>query len=212
VRRWAGRQLRRSLGLFAGLLLVLWRLSCRRRIVDDPRPGLRAAKTPYILALLHGQQLAAVLLSDEPQLAAMLSRSADGDLLAPALRLRRVLPVRGSSRNSRRDKGGLAALRALQDHMRQGHPSMLAVDGPRGPYGHVGRGILVLARRTGAVILPVAAHASSKWVLSRRWDRFEVPGFGSTLTLRFAAPMLPPSGPEEDLAARQALSDCLQRL
>jgi hypothetical protein len=52
------------------------------------------------------------IVNDEPRMAAMVSRSADGDLLVPSLRLRRVEAVRGSTRKAGQDKGGRSALNA----------------------------------------------------------------------------------------------------
>ena len=97
------RWLSRLAGWVLALLVLLWRLSCRYRVENDPRPALRAAGRPYAYALLHAHQIAAVFVNDEPRMAAMVSRSADGELLVPSLVLRRVRAVRGSSRKGARD-------------------------------------------------------------------------------------------------------------
>ncbi len=100
------RVLRIALGWAMGLVLLCWRQTCRYRVVNDPRPRLRELGTPYIYALLHAHQMAAVFVNDEERLAAMVSRSADGDLLVPSLTLRRVRAARGSTRRKGKDKGG----------------------------------------------------------------------------------------------------------
>ena len=207
------RFLRLVVAWIVGALLCLWRLSCRRQLPEpatDPRPALRAAGRPYVMALLHAHQLAAVMLNDEPRLAAMVSRSADGDLLVPALRLRRVLPVRGSSRRRGRDKGGLSALTALAGWIRAGVPALIAVDGPSGPRGVVHRGIIHLARDSGALILPAAALASRRWLLHRTWDRMQIPCPFAALSLHFGQP-IDPSG-VDDVVVRAALSRALAQL
>src|SRR6185312_15492896 len=104
------RVLRKLIGWVIAMLVVVWRLTCRYRVVHDPRPALREAGTPYVYALLHAHQVAAVFVNDERRLAAMVSRSGDGELLVPSLKVRRVRPVRGSSRSATRDKGGREAL------------------------------------------------------------------------------------------------------
>src|SRR5687768_15992768 len=59
----------------------------------------------------------------------MVSRSADGELLSPSLRLRRVVAVRGSTREGDRDMGGGAALQELARRMGPDSPDCLAADG-----------------------------------------------------------------------------------
>jgi lysophospholipid acyltransferase (LPLAT)-like uncharacterized protein len=187
------KHLNRLLGWVGGLLLLLWRLTCRYQVFDDPRPALRASGRTYIYALLHAHQLAAVFVNDDHRMAAMLSRSADGDLLAPSLMLRRVTPIRGSSRSASRDKGGRKALHELMDYVRRGVPALIAVDGPRGPRNRVHRGVADLAFETGAPVLPVVVLASRRWVLSRAWDRFQIPKPFCTIRLIFGPPIDPSS-------------------
>ena len=184
----------RLVGWAIALLVLLWRRTCCYRTVDDPRPALRAAGRPYVLALLHAHQVGAVLGNDEPRLAAMVSRSADGDLLVPSLRLRGVEAVRGSSRTLARDKGGLDALSQLADRLSAGVPAVLAVDGPNGPRGRVRLGIAELARRTGATVVPLVIIPSRRCCLTRSWDRLQLPlpfarvhcAFGEPLALEVA--------------------------
>jgi lysophospholipid acyltransferase (LPLAT)-like uncharacterized protein len=173
----------------AALCLLAWRLTCRCRFVNDPRPELRARGRPYAYALLHAHQVAAVLANDELKMAAMLSRSADGDLLAPSLRLRRILAVRGSTRTRKAGKGGLEALNELTRLAAARVPVLLAVDGPRGPRNRVHRGIADLAKKSGAVILPVVVLPTRRWILSRTWDRFQIPKPFCTVRVIFGPPL-----------------------
>jgi lysophospholipid acyltransferase (LPLAT)-like uncharacterized protein len=91
------RLLRGLLGLLAACVLVCWRATLRIRVEDDPRPGLRAAGRRYVYAILHAQQLSFILLSDDVPILAMVSASTDGDWLVPLCRVRRIIPIRGSS-------------------------------------------------------------------------------------------------------------------
>ena len=188
-------------------LMLLWRFTCRYSIVDDPRPTLRMAQRPYVYALLHAHQLAAVFINDEPLMAAMVSRSDDGDLLVPALKLRRVIAVRGSTRKQGRDKGGREALTELGHLVAQRIPALLAIDGPRGPRNYVNRGITDIARETHAIILPVVVVPSRRWELSRTWDRFQIPKPFSRIEMRFGTPIdLTNTNPEHDETTRQHIS------
>jgi len=191
--------------------LVVWRLTCRYRIFDDPRPAVRASGRAYIYALLHAHQVAAVFVNDERRTAAMLSRSADGDLLAPSLMLRRVTPVRGSSRSRSRNKGGLKALLELMDYVRRGVPALIAVDGPRGPRNHVHRGVAELALKTGVPVLPVIVLPSRRWLLTRAWDRFQIPKPFCTIRLIFGPP-IEPSAFEQTRDLLEKISRALNEL
>lgn len=178
-----------ALGQLVAILVRLWALTCRVRLHHDPRPALRAAGKPYVYALLHGHQIAAVLANDEPAMAAMVSRSTDGDLLVPSLRARRVVAVRGSGRRGKASKGGETALRQLITLNRGGMPVLLAVDGPRGPRGHVHRGIFALAQASGAMIVPVTAIGRRSFVLKRTWDLTSLPLLGTVIDLKFGEPL-----------------------
>jgi lysophospholipid acyltransferase (LPLAT)-like uncharacterized protein len=176
-------------GWLAAAYVLLLRLTCRVVFVDDPRPALRAAGRRYAYAFLHAHQVATVVAAERGT-GALVSRSADGELLVPSLRVRGVVPFRGSTRDGARDKGGREALAALEAHVREGRPAYFAVDGPRGPRGVVHRGVAELALATGAAILPAVAVASRRRVLGT-WDGLQVPWPFSRLTLAFGPPLEP---------------------
>lgn len=196
------------LGWVGALLLLAWRATCRYRVVDDPRPALRRAGRPYVYALLHAHQVAAVFVNDEERLAAMVSRSAHGDMLVPSLRVRGVTAVRGSTRTRTRDKGGRKALEGLAALVEQRIPGLIAVDGPRGPRSHVHKGIVDLARTTGAAVLPTLVLPRRRIVIAPVWDRFQVPAPFTEVRLIFGPPLeLPADLPVDEgrRRIRQAL-------
>jgi lysophospholipid acyltransferase (LPLAT)-like uncharacterized protein len=197
-----------GIGWLMGLLLVVWRRTCRYRVVGDPRPALRQSGTPYIYALLHAHQISAVFVNDEKpgRLAAMVSRSADGELLVPSLSLRGVRAARGSTRRGERDKGGRTALAELRELLTQRVAVLLAVDGPQGPRNRVHRGVAVLAQEVeGAVVLPTMVVPSRRAFPGKTWDRIQVPLPFSTVTLAMADPIRPTPGESvEDLRLRVA--------
>lgn len=196
-------------GWVLAIFVVMWRLTCRYRVENDPRPELRQEGKPYIYAILHAHQIAAVFVNDDAQIAAMVSRSTDGDLLVPSLRLRRVRAVRGSTRKGNKDKGGRAALEKLAELLNQRVPALLAVDGPRGPRNHVHKGVAELAQRTGATVVPTVILPSRRFILKKTWDRLQIPQPFSTVRLVFAAPITPDPQQETEvlrLRVTQALS------
>jgi lysophospholipid acyltransferase (LPLAT)-like uncharacterized protein len=182
----------RLLGVLAAVVMICWRMLLRVRLVDDPRPALKAAGRRYVYAILHAHQLSFILLSDDVPILAMVSASSDGDWLVPLCRVRRIVPVRGSTHDGGFDKGGRAALALLADGVRAGLPALLAVDGPRGPRNSVHWGIVDLARETDACIVVAGVFLpTSRSVLERTWDRTQLPRPFSTLTGRFRPPIDP---------------------
>jgi lysophospholipid acyltransferase (LPLAT)-like uncharacterized protein len=185
----------------AAAAVLLLRLTCRVRFHDDPRPGLRKQGKPYAYAFLHAHQLATILAA-EPGTGAMVSRSTDGAMLIPSLRVRGVIPVRGSSRQAGLDKGGGDALTALIRHARGGAPVYLAVDGPRGPRNYVRRGIAQLAIEADAAVLVAVALPNRRRILRRSWDRFQIPLPFARIDVVFDRPTLPSdAGDAEGLRA-----------
>jgi lysophospholipid acyltransferase (LPLAT)-like uncharacterized protein len=102
-------------------------------------------------------------------MAALVSASKDGALLAAILEAFGVQPVRGSS--SRR---GGQALIELTGWAERGYDLAITPDGPRGPCYVVQEGAITLAQVTGLPIIP--SSYSLNWKLrARSWDRFIVP-------------------------------------
>lgn len=111
------------------------------------------------------------VLQFDPQrrMAAMVSASRDGGLLARILEHFGIEPVRGSS--SRR---GPQALREMVSWGENGYDLAITPDGPRGPCYLVQEGVISTAQLTGLPIVPVSYHLSRK-IRPRSWDRFQIP-------------------------------------
>lgn len=101
--------------------------------------------------------------------AIMISRSRDGERIARVAEKIGIPTVRGSS-----SRGGARALlemvRALREPMSVAH----FVDGPRGPRHDVKPGLVAMAQRSRAPLVPVAFAISRKWT-APSWDRHQVP-------------------------------------
>ncbi len=104
-----------------------------------------------------------------PGLAAMVSASKDGALLASVLECFKVQPIRGSS--SRR---GPQALLELTSWSSRGYDLAITPDGPRGPCYAVQKGIISLAQITSLPIVPVSYRLTFK-IRVKSWDRFQIP-------------------------------------
>ncbi len=165
--------------------------------VDDPGDRLRPGqRRPQVFACRHGQLWPLLWAVGPLSPAIVVSRSPDGEMLARVLRRRGLALIRGSS-SSRGSEAARGILRAL----RRGCPVGLAVDGPRGPRGRVGDGLLRLAQRAQAPIVPLWWEGGRRWVVPGSWDAFEVPLPGSAPVLHVGEPLW--VGPGED-ALQQA--------
>lgn len=119
-------------------------------------------------------------------LAAMISASRDGGLLADVLAKFGVVSVRGSS--SRR---GPQALLEATTWVEKGYHVAITPDGPRGPRYQVQEGIIALAQITGVPIVPVGVGVSGK-IRTGSWDRFEIPLPLAGVRVCFGSPVAVP--------------------
>ncbi len=65
----------------------------------------------------------------------------------------------------------------------------VAADGPLGPRHVIKTGAIAITARAGAKAVPVAAEASARLRLSRRWDHMELPLPFARVVLRIGLPM-----------------------
>ena len=193
--------MKRLLPYLLAVYTLAVRYTCRLRVHNDPRPALTLRRGfRMCFAALHAHQIAAMVSAD-PRTGAMVSRSEDGEMIVPALRANGHVPVRGSGGKSR--KGGTEALKALVDYVGVGTPVILAVDGPRGPRGTVHKGIGVLAKKTGAAVLPVIVTTNFRYILPKAWDRLQLPLPFGKIQAYFAPPMFPQKGERLDAFAKR---------
>ena len=125
-----------------------------------------------------------------PQLAAVVSASRDGAIIAGVLENFGITCVRGSS--SRR---GSQALLELLSTIEAGCDVAVTPDGPRGPRYTVQPGAIALAQLAGKPLIPAACNVRWKICL-KSWDRFQVPLPFSRVMMRFGEP-LPADGDRE---------------
>jgi lysophospholipid acyltransferase (LPLAT)-like uncharacterized protein len=142
------------------------------------------------------------------RLAALVSASKDGALLAAVLERFGVQPVRGSS--SRR---GAQALLELTTWAERGYDLAITPDGPRGPRYRVQAGAISLAQLTGLPIVPVTYNANRKLAL-KSWDKFQIPLPFTSCIIIFNKPITVPAGAsdEEREKLRLRLEDCLRQM
>ena len=180
---WLGHKLAPAVGSWAlRLLAATLRLRREEKTVEP----LWAAGAPVIYVVWHARLLLLPYLYRGRGLFALVSRSEDGSMIADLLRRFDFVTVRGSS-----SRGGAGGLRALARAIGEGHSVVVVPDGPRGPREVLKAGVVVLARLTGAPVVPAALAASSEW-RARSWDEFRIPKPFSRCVVRFGEPILVP--------------------
>lgn len=178
-----GRKLAPVAGSWAlRLLAATLRLRRDERTVEP----LWAAGAPAIYVVWHARLLLLPYLYRGRGLRALVSRSEDGSMISNLVRRFGFVTVRGSS-----SRGGAEGLRYLARAIREGHSVVLVPDGPRGPREVLKAGVVVLARLTGAPVVPLALAATSEW-RARSWDEFRIPKPFSRCVVRFGEPVFVP--------------------
>ncbi len=141
----------------------------------DDRAGIvgQPVVKNYIVALWHNRLLIFPLVLrrffPNRRGAALISASRDGDLLSDAIHRFDYNVIRGSS-----SKLGASALLQLSDVLANSGDVVITPDGPRGPAYELGPGLVFLAQKTGAEVLPMNMEYSSCWRV-KSWDRFIIP-------------------------------------
>lgn len=146
-------------------------------------------KGSFIFAVWH-EQVVGVMAAHawtEPYLA-LASRSKDGDYAAFVSQKMGFISVRGSSRKKQVDKGGKEAMQEYIQKMNQGICGGITVDGPKGPRQICKAGVVLIAKETGAPILPVVGLPTRYWEFNS-WDRFKIPKPFSQIIIRYGAPI-----------------------
>jgi len=160
-------------------------------------------KRPLIFTFWHGRLLMMPFSWPGRPVTILVSRHADGEVISRILRRFGLRSVRGST-----FRGAHAGLRAMLRAYQEGSHLATAPDGPRGPRERVQLGIIELARRTGAPVIPIGFGASAGWFLPT-WDRFFVPCPFARGIFVFGEALFVP--PEADRAAIEAARGELTR-
>jgi lysophospholipid acyltransferase (LPLAT)-like uncharacterized protein len=190
----------------------LWARTIRLRI-EDPHDAVGfVRKQPVIFAIWHNRLLMLPRVFDPSfpsrQSYGLISASRDGDLIASFIERSGYGTIRGSS-----SRKGVIALRQLMDTLAADGNVLFTPDGPRGPIYEASPGVIFLAQKSGAPIVPIHMEYSTCWRL-KSWDRFVVPGPFAKLRAIFGAPIsvAPLSDAEQFEAERLRLQNAMMSL
>lgn len=154
-------------------LLQIWARTIRFQL-EDRGDILRAPSSERFIGVLWHNRLLLLPFAirrfvPHRQGAALISASRDGSWLAKLIHRLGFDVVRGSS-----SRKGASAMLRLADVLASGRDVVITPDGPRGPVYRPGGGVILLAQKSGARVVPVSFEYSSYWRLAS-WDRFILP-------------------------------------
>ena len=173
------------------MLAATWRL----RWVNDHFVREQEAKGQnFIYVLWHGQLLPLLWAHRNRRIAIMISEHRDGEIIARIAQSLGYRVVRGSTSH-----GAARALLGACREIEAGFDVAVTPDGPRGPAQSVAPGAAVIANRSGAPLMPVAASASRAWRL-QSWDRFMIPGPFARVVVAYSGPVWPREESARDAA------------
>jgi lysophospholipid acyltransferase (LPLAT)-like uncharacterized protein len=142
------------------------------RYEDRAEPGVTPGYEipgPTVFAFWHRSLLACAHRFRGLDIAILISRSFDGELIARTVELLGFTAIRGSS-----TRGGANGLRNMERAYREGHRCAVTADGPRGPVFVAKPGTAQLAQLVGSSVGTFYVLPLSAWELNS-WDRFLIP-------------------------------------
>ena len=167
-------------------------------IPGDAIPG------PTIYAFWHQSLLACAHRFRNKDIAILISRSFDGELIARTVELLGFRAIRGSS-----SRGGATALREMAAAYSQGHRCAITADGPRGPSKIAKPGTAQLAKLVSAPwVGTFYALPLSAWTLNT-WDNFLIPKPFSKVLIAFPE-HIPANVPDLEAAIQSSLEDAVK--
>ncbi len=197
--------------------LAIWYLKLvvkTNRLVVEPENILETItpQLPVIVGVWHGQHILMPALPIELRAAAMISRNFDGEVTARIVEHFGNQTIRasgGREPSATLKKGGMTGFLEMLRAIEAGTNVVQTADIPKGISRRVGLGIMQLAKRSGAPIVPLAIASSRRRVFDKSWDKtaLNLP-FGTTaICVEELVHVSPDADDDAVEAARQLLEE-----
>jgi len=144
---------------------------------------IAAMKGGKVLCGWHGRSMIASIFFRNAGFWVIISHSKDGDIQTHVFKNLGFNVIRGSS-----GRGGERALIESIRELRKGATMAITPDGPRGPSKIVQGGVMAMARKSGAALVPVGVSARPR-ALAKSWDRYMIPLLFSKCIMNFGEPL-----------------------
>ena len=182
----------------------------RWQIVGDEIPrAFWEKEEPFLLAFWHGRLLMMPYCwNPTVPIHMLISQHRDGLLIADTVAHFGIKTVSGSS-----SRGGTNALRTMVKYLKAGKCVGITPDGPRGPRMRSSKGIITVAKLSGAPVIP-ATYATTNGQILSSWDRFLLAWpFGKGVII-WGNPIQVPDGADAEALeiARQSVEESLSSI
>jgi lysophospholipid acyltransferase (LPLAT)-like uncharacterized protein len=168
-------------------------------------------KQNFIFAIWHQNLFSGILAQNGLPHIVIVSQSKDADPVAFACKHLGHFVVRGSSKKNGVDKGGALAKEEMIEYLNLGHPGAITVDGPKGPALKVKPGIIDMAKKSNAQLIPYTVCSNSFWQF-KSWDKFRLPKPFAKLLIAYGEPITIPDSCIEFACHQEALEKSLNEL
>ena len=176
--------------------------TCRKVILcpDHHSPYKNESETRYLYCVWHDHLLMPIFSARTLRMAGLVSRHADGSLLAAALSAVRIKAVRGST-----SRGATQATKQMLDALKH-HDLTITPDGPRGPRREAKPGLIFLASRANRNIIPCSFRCKRYWRIQGSWTDMLIPKPFTTIYLMTGDPIsVPEDLPREEMEHYQEI-------
>lgn len=183
---------------------------------DGPFNKVQVTKQPAIIVIWHGRNFQAIPVGRfmSRPISVLTSRSRDGAMIANIVRPFGFKSVQGSGtgraagKATKPSKRGMQAFRNMLRLLKQNEMVLATADVPPGPVFETGPGMVKLAQRSGAAIIPIGVSYSPQLPIAGTWDHMHLPLPFGRRAFAFGAPVYVPATANADqLAAAQKQVD-----
>lgn len=178
----------------SGLLFWIARaVGSSLRTEEEGYAAAKALPGGKILLTWHGRTIVPGQFFRNEGFWVIISNSRDGEIQNRILGRMGFHVIRGST-----GRGGERALIESIRCLKAGNTMAITPDGPRGPSGVVQGGVMRMAQKSGAALIPVGISAKPRW-LAKSWDKHMVPYPFARCVILFGDPMYVPKDADEEI-------------
>lgn len=161
---------RRRPELIGGLVFNFVRaVGSTLRIEVEGYEPVRTLDCGKIICGWHGRSFVAAAYWRNQGFWVIISQSRDGEIQNRVFKSMGFQVIRGST-----GRGGVrAAVEAIRV-LKNKATMAITPDGPRGPSGVVQGGVMLMAQKSGAALVPIGISARPRF-LAKSWDRYQIP-------------------------------------
>lgn len=185
---------------------------------DGPFLHLQKNRQPVIVLVWHGRNFQGIPMARlflNP-ISALTSRSRDGAVIANVIKPFGFQAIQGSgtgaaaNKRTNPKKRGMQAFRAMLKHLNNGEMVLATADVPPGPVFEAGPGMVKLAAKSGAAIIPVGISYNPELPVVGTWDKSKLPLPFAQRSFAFGDPIYVDAEAAKDIAgACQMVTDAL---